>query len=269
MRQQNKISMDEHGDRMKYYEQLETDRKFMKGLPIYARLDGHSFSKFTKPFKYPYDKKLRQVFDEVCKYMIEKYNARLAYHQSDEISLLFFDGEYDEYGNLVQPLNRDFLFGGKIQKLTSLLAAAVTSKFITTALRIMPEHSGHILQNSPEFDCRIFQVPNIMEAINQFVWRERDCNKNSVSMLARSLYSHTELKGKKRNDMLDMIVKKGDNWNHWDSAFKRGTYLSKIQYEKEDGNVRNKIVIMEVPPITKVLNKIGTLMFNETPILKE
>ena len=36
------------GDRMKGYEAVEAKRRFMPLLPIYARIDGKSFSKFTK-----------------------------------------------------------------------------------------------------------------------------------------------------------------------------------------------------------------------------
>lgn len=253
--------LDNHGDRMKYYENLETSKQLMKGLPIYARLDGHGFSKFTKPFKYPHDENLRKVFSEVCEHLIEKYNIRLAFHQSDEISLLFFDGQ-DE-----QDVNSDIIFGGKIHKLTSLLAASTTSKFISSALKNIPEHTDHILNNCPAFDCRIFNVPNITEAINEFVWREKDCTKNSVSMLARHYYSHKQLINKSRKEMLDMIIEKGDNWNNWPSAFKRGTYLCKEKYEKSPNVIRTRIIEMDVPPIIKVQNKNQVLLNNITPVM--
>jgi len=260
-------SKDLHGDRMKYYEELETSRKLMKGLPIYARLDGHGFSKFTKPFVYPYDRNLRQVFNEVCTHLIEKFGVKLAYHQSDEISLLFY--REDQYGGVNTD---DILFGGKIQKLASILAASATSKFISSALRLMPEHTDHILNNCPEFDCRIFSIPSLTEAINQFVWRERDCTKNSVSMLARHHFSHKSLQGKNRNQMLDMLVGAGDNWNDWNSAFKRGTYLAKRTIEKEtlDGVVtRNIVQVLDVPPITRITNKKEVLIDGLEPVFKD
>jgi len=36
------------GDRMKDYESYETNRRFLPNLPIYARIDGHGFSRFTQ-----------------------------------------------------------------------------------------------------------------------------------------------------------------------------------------------------------------------------
>ena len=39
---------DDLGDRMKGLEAQETARRFIPGLPIYARIDGRGFSKFTR-----------------------------------------------------------------------------------------------------------------------------------------------------------------------------------------------------------------------------
>ena len=42
------MSTDALGDRMKAYERQETEQRFIPLLPIYARIDGRGFSKFTK-----------------------------------------------------------------------------------------------------------------------------------------------------------------------------------------------------------------------------
>ena len=253
---------DDHGDRMKYYEKLQTSQQLMRGLPIYARFDGVGFSKFTKPFEYPYDKRLRSVFDFVCIEMVKKYNLNLAYHQSDEISILF------NVGNGFEPNYSEIIYNGGVQKLASILTSKLTSLFTIKLNETFPELKEHIENNPPCFDCRVFNLPNLTEAVNEFVWRERDCTKNSVSMLARHYCSHKELQGKSRNEMLDMIVEKGDNWNNWDSAFKRGTYFSKRKVNKIiDGNpcIRTEVYKLDIPPITKVANKVGTLVRGEEP----
>ena len=41
------------GARMKRYEAVQ-DTQLIPGLPLYARVDGRHFSKFTKGFGYPY-----------------------------------------------------------------------------------------------------------------------------------------------------------------------------------------------------------------------
>lgn len=258
------MKRDSHGDRMKYYESLETDKRLMKGIPIYGRLDGKSFSKFTKVFKYPYDAKFREVFDNVSKFLVEEFNVDLVYHQSDEISFCWLSDPED---------NKEIIFGGKVQKIVSVLAAKVSSRFVIEALEMFPEHKEHIIKNTPAFDCRVFNVPNLSELANEFVWREKDCTRNSLSMLASSMYSHKQLMGKSSADKHDMIHTKGDNWNNWPVAFKRGHYLRKENYKLDendpDSPIRSKVVVVEHPPITKVRNKVGVLFYKEKPEMME
>lgn len=45
--------METFGDRMKTYESIETGRKFIPLLPVYARIDGRCFSKFTRDMDRP------------------------------------------------------------------------------------------------------------------------------------------------------------------------------------------------------------------------
>ena len=57
------MSTDALGDRMKAYERQETELRFIPLLPIYARIDGRGFSKFTKGFARPYDERFRALVD--------------------------------------------------------------------------------------------------------------------------------------------------------------------------------------------------------------
>jgi hypothetical protein len=54
----SKSDSDELGDRMKAYEAAETGRVFDAMLPIYARMDGRSFSRFTRGMERPFDQRL-------------------------------------------------------------------------------------------------------------------------------------------------------------------------------------------------------------------
>lgn len=256
------MKRDEHGDRMKYYESLETQKALMRGLTIYARLDGRGFSKFTKPFKYPHDAELREVFTLVSKALMKEFGCVLAFHQSDEISLLI--AHETEHGVNTSPL----MFGGKIQKLCSSMSAFCTGYFIKYALGLMPEHKEHILNNPPTFDCRIFNVPTLSEGINQFVWREKDATKNSVSMLARKHFSHKELHRKSSNEMIYLLEQKGVFWAEMPSEFKRGTYIGKVQVQR-NGVLRTQAQELNIPPITKIQNKIGVLLHSEEPVFYE
>jgi tRNA(His) 5'-end guanylyltransferase len=49
---------DDLGDCMKAYEAVETARTLDPALPIYARIDGRSFSTFTPSMRRPFDPRM-------------------------------------------------------------------------------------------------------------------------------------------------------------------------------------------------------------------
>ena len=71
------------GDRMKSYEAVETHRRFDSTLPVYARIDGRGFSKFTKDMNRPYDLRMTNTMIGVTKYLVDKTHAACGYVQSD------------------------------------------------------------------------------------------------------------------------------------------------------------------------------------------
>jgi len=57
---------------MKEYEAQETARRFLPGLPIYARIDGRGFSKFTKGMDRPYDARMSNAMVSATKVLVAK-----------------------------------------------------------------------------------------------------------------------------------------------------------------------------------------------------
>ena len=53
--------LDALGDRMKAYEKIETMQKFPPNSILCVRIDGRSFSKFTKGLQRPYDERLSKL----------------------------------------------------------------------------------------------------------------------------------------------------------------------------------------------------------------
>lgn len=264
------MKKDDFGTRMKMYESQTTQTKLIPKLPVIARFDGHGFSKFTKGLKRPYDKRLSNLMVETAKYLCEKYNSNISYTQSDEISLIWYIPEH----------NSEMIFNGKLFKLQSLMASSASVFFNSKLEEYIPEKAGTL----PEFDCRVWNVPNLDEAVNCILWREQDATKNSISMLAQSEFSHKQLHKKNSSDMQDMLMlEKNINWNDYPSFFKRGSYiqrknkLTKFSAEelerlpaKHEARAnpdlmieRNVVEILDLPPLSKISNKVDVIIFGK------
>lgn len=198
---------DEFGNRMKEYEAVETSRRFDLDKPIYARIDGRSFSKFTRGMNRPFDTDMSNAMVEVVKYLVQETDARIGYTQSDEISLVW----------LRRSENSSIFFAGKIMKMSSVLASMAAAKFA----RVCPKGFEDRL---PHFDCRVFELPNKSEAANAFLWRAMDARKNAISMAAQAHFSHRSLQGKIQKEMLEMLAEKGINFDEYPGFFKNGTF---------------------------------------------
>lgn len=79
----------------------------------------------------------------------------------------------------------------------------------------------------PNFDCRVFSVPDNIEAMNAILWREYDSIKNSISSLAHSEFSHKSLHKKHGDDMKSMLAEKGIMWDNLEQWKKVGTYIKR------------------------------------------
>lgn len=259
---------DDLGDRMKEYEARETTRAFLPMIPIYARIDGRGFSKFTKGLERPYDVRMSECMIETTAHLVDKTNAVTGYTQSDEISLCW----------LTESPKSEVFFKGKIQKMVSVLAGMTTAKFMQ---ELAKNGLSDRLDRLPHFDCRVFQLPNKTEVANAFLWREQDAAKNAVSMAARSVYSHKELQGKSSSEMQEMLFERGINFNDYPAFFKRGTFLKRRTYDavltpeelsripeahRPTGPVtRSRVERLEVPTFSKVVNRTGFIFDDENP----
>jgi len=192
-------------DRMERYE--EPFKYFLpQRMPAILRLDGRAFRALTKSCEKPFDSNFAAILNAVALHLLgEIQNARFAYLQSDEISFLLID--YNKFSS-------QQWFGGNIQKITSVSASLAGALFSVEFDQI------------GAFDSRAFVIPE-RDVINYFIWRQRDWERNSIQMLARSLYSQKQLEGKTKDDMQEMIFQKGDNWNNLPTMWRRGRVVKK------------------------------------------
>jgi tRNA(His) 5'-end guanylyltransferase len=154
----------------------------------------------------------------LCK---EVQGCRLAYVQSDEISLLLTN--YDT-------VDTQSWFDNNLQKMVSISAAVASVTFTHNSYKIWgvdySNEDPFYLTKEAYFDSRIFVLPK-EDVTNYFLWRQQDATRNSVQMLARSLYSHKELDSKNNSELQEMCFQKGINWNDCPTSQKRGRCIVK------------------------------------------
>lgn len=274
---------DDLGNRMKEYENIS--RYYLtKKTPVIIRIDGKAFHSFTKGFKRPFDDILITSMQGTAKYLCENImGCKLAYTQSDEISLLLVDYERNE---------SEPWFGNNLQKMCSVSASMATMMFNKVFIRnVMSVTSkyGYIdfsdeeidyftalekaMNKGAMFDARTFIIPK-EEVCNYFIWREQDASRNSIQMVAQSLFSHKELQNKNCNELQElMLQEKSVNWNDFANVYKRGSCIIKETYNITTDNlnatknkqvIRNRwIVDKDIPIFTQDRNYIDKYVFYE------
>jgi tRNA(His) guanylyltransferase len=221
---------DSLGDRMKSYYEEPWRIQLPGRTPIIVRLDGCSFSQYTKSCKKPFDDNVAKVMNTVAAFLCKKVQGcQIAYTQSDEVSLLLVNYQTHE----TQPyLDRN------LQKIASITAGMASTIFY--------KHSNLIFGECRDawLDSRAFTIPK-EEVNNYFLWRQQDARRNSLSMLAQSLYSPKELHKKNSSELQKMCLAKGQDWNNLDLGYQRGRCIVKTINPKEILNkkTQEKIII--------------------------
>lgn len=265
---------DDFGDRMKGYEGAEAMRKLMPLLPIMVRLDGRAFHTFTRGMARPYDHEFHGLMCETTMHLVKETNAVLGYTQSDEISLVILpQGKAEPY------------FGGRIQKICSILAASCSVKFNWELSRVYPDLGDKF----PIFDARVWNVPTLQEAANTILWREQDAAKNSISSAANAYFSHKSLHGldsKQKQEKL--FQEKGINWNDYPDGCKHGYFIKRVVTSKpftteelaslppkheahKNPNLiitRSKYSLVEMPKLSSIQNLPDVLFGDAEPVFR-
>lgn len=211
------------GDRMKSSYEDRTRYYLPRRTYTILRLDGAHFHTYTKGLKRPFDADLIADMDSAIIAMLpEIQGAVFAYTQSDEISVLLTD--------FATP-NTSAWFDGNLQKMTSVAASIITAEFnVLRHLRNDEADRGTV--DLAYFDCRAFTIPDRTEVMNYFRWRQQDCIRNSVSMVAQSKFSHKDLQGKSQDQMHEMLFNRHQiNWaTDFSDGEKNGRLIVKEEY---------------------------------------
>lgn len=208
------------GDRMKRFESA-TRAILPPRTHTLIRVDGKAFHSFLRHAEKPYDTAVMEAMDAVAEALCDQISGSvMAFTQSDECSVLVTD--YSAPGT--QPW-----LGGVIQKIASVSASIATVAFNRTY-----QPFGGRPENLALFDARVFTIPDPAEVVNYFLWRQRDCVRNSITMAAQAVFPHKRLHGVNTNQMQELLHSEhGINWNDYPDGCKRGRITTRHTAEQE------------------------------------
>jgi tRNA(His) guanylyltransferase len=213
------------GDRMKGYE--ATTRYVLPGRTYtIIRVDGRAFHSLLRRADKPFDHEFMAVMDETAAALCREVSGTvLSYQHSDEISLLVTD-----FGSV----HTEAWFGGGVQKMASSAASVATVEFNYRAAAFHSPLVKKIPNFMGTFDGRVFTIPSAVEVANYFLWRQRDCVRNSVSMAAQAHFPHKQLHGLNGAQMQELLWSgRGVNWNDYPDGAKRGRICQRITGEED------------------------------------
>jgi tRNA(His) 5'-end guanylyltransferase len=227
------------GDRMKRYE-ASSLYQFPDRLPVVIRVDGKAFHSYTRGLS-KNDPGIIKAMDHAAKTLCEKVmGARLAYVQSDEISVLVNPwGSHDSqawFDNCHQKF---------VSTTASIAAAEVTALSYEIFGKVKPAY----------FDSRAFVIPHD-DVTNYFIWRQQDAVRNSIQVLGQMNFSHKQLHKKTCNMIQEMLFQeKGINWSKEPTRFKRGSCVVRQDTTVDTPRgpaIRAKWVVdLEIPTFTE------------------
>lgn len=252
--------------RMKSYEDVETKKRFPKTKPVYVRLDGRGFSKFTKRMKKPYDENMSQLMIDVTKYLVKETGAVMGYTQSDEISLVWYADEN----------RQNIFFDGRVQKILSNVTSLCTARFLYGAMQIWPDLCERKL---PTFDCRGVSMPDFGEASNMLLYRSMDAYKNSISMAAHEVFGHKKLQKVTGQQKIEMLKEAGIDFDAYPDFFKFGTFVRSekfvvgvddpnipVEFRGDGTCIRSRVVEVDVGQLLDVKNRVRFIFHGEKPV---
>lgn len=193
------------GTRMKSYEDAQKTY-LTRRMPVMIRVDGNAFHTFTRGFERPFDSIMAESMQRTMKYMCENISGCvLGYTQSDEITLLLID---------YKKKNQGAWFGYVKRKVETIAASMATMAFNEAFSDVITEKISEDImkvQNDEEaekvkdyyfkyvkkcgramFDARAFNIPEF-EVVNEFIWRQQDCTRNSIQSVGHANFSDKKM----------------------------------------------------------------------------
>ena len=235
---------------------------------IIFRLDGKTFSKFTKRFLKPFDLIFVKTMALTTLDLIKYFDGETGYTHSDEITLIF--------NNLLEE---------NIQKILTLISSYCSVRFNYHLVKLINEtdsiYDDNFIEliNSYEqiFDARIimFSEENIHEILNHQIWRSvHDCCRNAISTYAYTHFGSKKIMNKNCSQMIAMLAEIGINWEDDIPIFiKHGLYCKRFLIGTESEYIFKEFKInFSVENLEMLLNKYWTntdnsILLNELSLI--
>lgn len=238
-------------EKCEYFRGL-TDYRLLPNNYVIVMLDGHCFSRMVKKrYKLPFDERFMRYMNETAKYLLQNIQgAKLAYVQSDEISILITDFDTPE---------TDSCFGYRLCKMQSLFASMAAGKFNQlVAIDLIKENEGKfddipfgsvsdvVYDMEPAaFDCKVWSVPSYNEAFGWFLYRQHDCTRNSKQQAAQTYLPHKALLNLTADEQIEkLIVEKNIDWAQYSDGEKYGRIIYK-EPKEETKEINGEMVTYE------------------------
>ncbi len=235
------------GDRMKEFESVHTQTSLVPGIPVYVRIDGRCFHTFTRGLGKPFDQDFAWTMKEVTKHLHDKTNAFISYVQSDEISLCYLEPS-------------KMPFETRLFKLESVLAGMASAAFCVYGSKT--KLKGRIEKFIPHFDCRVCQMP-LEEIPNMLLFRERDCLKNAITLVALEHFSNKQIHKKSGEEKIVMLKDIGIDFNKdIDEDFRYGSWFKRVVFQKE----LDAETLAKIPEKQRKLDENGKMLVTRSEV---
>lgn len=218
-------------DRMLTFRSM-SDYKLIPNMPVLVMLDGKNFSsKVKKHFKLPFDDLFISLMNETASYLCSQIQgAKIAYVQSDEISILITDFDTPE---------TDSSFGFRLCKMQSIFASMATSFFNREIIKRNIENASDVkemremIESEPlyQFDCKCWNVPTFNDVFGWFLYRQTDCIRNSKQQVAQTYISHNDLVGLHTDEQIALLKEK--LCVDWETDFDDGKKYGRFIYKEK------------------------------------
>lgn len=239
------------------------------------RVDGRAFHTFTRPYKTkdePFCQDIINAMKAAVEALIAEFSPVVVYTQSDEITVVIAPEKVP--------------FGRKCHKLNSIAASVATAAFNLYLVK------NKLARNAKPatFDARVYGVDRD-DVLKVLIWRQQDAVKNSISAVARTVFSHKLLDSKNSDERMTMMAERGVDWHAYAYGCKYGITAFRTAREIEmdpeilrnEGTpekviaelakngyklIRNVTDYPEIPPFRSIAN-LDEVIFNQAePILK-